>query len=115
MPGHLARSPFRAQKLSPDLRTIPVRDDDSVAGPKQSDNLDRCPLGVCPLFGDRSLFARPNQGISANRKEHGLHTLCCCYTCINSCNSTSPGNLTNSPFISSSMIAFCECNRFSAC
>jgi hypothetical protein len=75
MPGNLARAPFRAQKLCPDLRTISVREYDSVAGPYESNNLERCPLGVCPLFGNRSFFTRPNQGVSANGKEHGLHKL----------------------------------------
>ena len=52
-----------------------MREHDSVAGTDQADNLDRCPLGVCPLLGNRSLFSRANQGVSANGKEHGLHKL----------------------------------------
>ena len=136
---NLARSPFRAQKRCPHLRTIAMREHDAVTGTDQADDLRRCPLGVCPLLGDGSLFSRANQGVSANGKEHGLHKQlqAACgwrqelsqvldsaqpratgrypYTCTNSCNSRSPGNLTNSPFINSSMMAFCACSRFSAC
>ena len=37
------------------------------------------------------------------------------YTCANSRSSARSGSFTNSPFISSSMMAFCACRRFSAC
>jgi hypothetical protein len=120
MTGNLARSSFRTQKRRPHLRTIAMREHDSETATDQSDDLHRCPSGIGPLLGNGSLFARANEGVSANGKEHGLHKRPtsfshCCYTCINSCNSKSPGNLTNSPFINSSMIAFWACSRFSAC
>ncbi len=73
VPRDLARSPFRAQKRRPNLRTVAMREHDAVAGTDQADDLHRGPLGVCPLLGDRSLFSRANQGVSANGKEHGLH------------------------------------------
>ena len=76
MPRDLARSAFRAQKRCPNLRTVAMREHDPVAGADQADDLGRGPLGICPLFGDRSLFARANQGVSANGKEHGLHKQC---------------------------------------
>ena len=75
VPGNLACSAFRAQKLRPDLRTIAMREHEPVAGTDQADNLRRGSLGVCTLLGNGSLFARADQGVSTNGKEHRLHKL----------------------------------------
>ena len=138
MTRDLARSPLRAQQRRPNLRTIAMRKHDAVPGTDQANDLGRCPLRVCPLLGDGPRFSCTDEGVSADGKEHGLHkryerlwlapeavTGSCqfpatshstlTYTCTNSCNSPSAGNLTNSSFISSSKIAFCACSRFSAC
>jgi hypothetical protein len=48
-------------------------EDDPVTGTDEADDLGRGSLGVCALFGDRSLFPRANQGVPANGKEHSLH------------------------------------------
>jgi hypothetical protein len=71
--GHLARTPFRAQKRCPNLRAIAMREHDAVAGTDEADDLGRGALGVCPLLGDGTRFSRANQGVSADGKEHGLH------------------------------------------
>ena len=71
--GDLARSAFRAQQLCPNLRAIAMRKHDPVAGADQADDLGCGALGVGALLGDGSRFARANQGVSANGKEHGLH------------------------------------------
>jgi transposase len=73
VPRDLARPAFRAQKGCPNLGAIAMRKHDPVTGADQADDLGRGPLSICALFGDRSLFARANQGVSANGKEHGLH------------------------------------------
>ena len=74
-PGNLARSAFRPQKFGSNLRTIAVREHDSVTGADQADDLRCGPLSIGPLFGNRSLFSRANQGVPANGKKHGLHKL----------------------------------------
>jgi hypothetical protein len=73
MSRDLARSPFRAQKRSANLRAIAMGEHDSVTGTDQADDLGCGPLGIGALFGDRPGFARANQGVSANGKKHGLH------------------------------------------
>ncbi len=76
MTGDLACPPLRAQQRCSNLRTVAMREHEPVAGTDQADDLGRCPLGVCALLGDGSLFSRANQGVSANGKEHGLHKQC---------------------------------------
>jgi hypothetical protein len=43
-----------------------MREHDPVTGANEADDLGRCALGVCPLLGDGSRFARANQGVSAD-------------------------------------------------
>ena len=50
-----------------------MREHDPVPGSDQADDLGCGPLSICPLFSDRSLLSRTNQGVAANRKKHGLH------------------------------------------
>src|ERR1700751_5674018 len=69
----LSRSAFRPQKFCTDLRTIAMREHDPVTGSDQADDLGYCPLSVCPLFSDRSLLSRANQGVATHGKEHGLY------------------------------------------
>ena len=46
---------------------------DAIAAADQADDLQRRPPGIIALFGNGSFFARANQGVPANGKEHGLH------------------------------------------
>jgi hypothetical protein len=69
----LACPAFRPQKFCSNLRTIAVCEHDPVTGSDQADDLGYGPLSICPLFSDRSLLSRTNQGVAANRKKHGLH------------------------------------------
>src|SRR5208337_751469 len=66
VPGDLAGSPFRPQQRGANLRAIAMREHDPVAGADQADDLGGGAPGVCALLSDGSLFARANQGVSAN-------------------------------------------------
>lgn len=73
MTGNLSRRALRTQKSCANLGTIAMGENQPVTGANQADDLGCGLLDICPLFDDGSSLALANEGISADRKKHGLH------------------------------------------
>src|SRR6185312_4341277 len=68
--GHLVRGALGAQQRCPDLRTVAVSNDETVAPADDVNDCGRRSTRVTPLLANRSFLSRANQGVSANGDQH---------------------------------------------